>query len=111
MVKRTTKRKAGQVPLQLRAKVNSANKLFSEFTGHNGECFSVEKPDMPNVALVVGYLDGVMYETIRDGKTEKYLHRFKKKSRPLLCSSSDGKQLIVLGGAYDFTDRGIVDKK
>ena len=62
------------------------------------------------MVITVGYLDAVMYETVRDGKTEKYIHRFKKQARPLLCSSYDGTQLLILGGGYDFTDRGIVDK-
>ena len=51
-----------------------------------------------------------MYDTVRDGESEKYIHRFKKRSRPLLVSSSDGKSLHILGGEYEFTDRGIVDK-
>jgi hypothetical protein len=106
----TVKRKKNPVPPSRRLQVDAGMKLFSDFTGHDGKLFSVSKPNMPDVVLVVGYLDAVMYETIRDGETEKYIHKFKKQSRPLLCSSSDGKQLIVLGGGYDFTERGIVDK-
>ena len=65
---------------------------------------------VPQTALAIGELDGVMYTTRRDGKQEKYIHKFKKSSRPLLCASFDGKILVVLGGAYQFTKRGIVDK-
>ncbi len=101
--------KRNPVPPSVRLQVKQAEGLFADFTGHDGNLVSVQKPTIPNVMLVVGQCDGIMYTTIRDGKTEKYLHQFKKSSRPLLCSSSDGKSLYLLGGAYDFTDRGIVD--
>lgn len=58
----------------------------------------------------LGKVHFVGYSTIRDHEAEKYIHRFKAASRPLLFSSIDGKQLTMRGGAYDFTDRGIVDK-
>jgi hypothetical protein len=38
------------------------------------------------------------------------VHRFKKKSRPLLAASHDGTQLYILGGEYAFTDAGIIDR-
>lgn len=60
--------------------------------------------------LPVGELDGVLYTTVRDGQTEKYIHKFRKKSRPLLAASHDGKSLHILGGEYEFTERGIEDK-
>lgn len=43
-----------------------------------------------------------------DGKN--YIHKFRPGSRPLLAVSDDGKQLVLLKGNYQFTDRGIVDK-
>ena len=74
------------------------------------EFIETHKVSLPDVALLVGHLDGVMYTTVRDGKKEKYIHRFKLKSRPLLITSHDGTQLIILGGEYDFTELGIVDR-
>lgn len=103
-------RKKNPVPPSKQAQVNDGMQLFGAFTGHKGNLLSLKKPTIPNVMLVVGQCDGVMYTTVRDGKVEKYLHQFKESARPLLCSSSDGKQLFMLGGAYDFTDRGIVDR-
>ena len=61
--------------------------------------------------MLVGELDAVLYTTRRDGRLERYIHEFAKKSRPLLAASHDGKQLVLLGGAYDFTEAGIVDRK
>lgn len=61
------------------------------------------------VGLIIGECDGLLYTTERDGKIEKYIHRFKKSSRPLLVSSYDGSALYIVGGRYKFTERGIVD--
>lgn len=62
-----------------------------------------------DVGFKFGDCDGILYTTVRDGRTEKYIHTFKKNSRPILASSSDGKQIALIGGKYKFTDRGIVD--
>ena len=89
-----------------------AARLYTDFTGH--ERVNVQKvraPRRSRVMLAIGYVDGIMYSTVRDGRSEKYIHRFGRKSRPLLLSSPDGKQLYLLGGAYDFTERGIVDRR
>jgi hypothetical protein len=61
----------------------------------------------PKTGLVIGKLDGVLYTTVRDGKEEAYIHDFEKGSRPLLISSHDGESLHILGGDYEFTERGI----
>lgn len=98
------------VPLSRRAKVEHAAKLYENFSGHDAEeIISIDKPDMPDVMLRVGEIDGVMYSTVRDGVPEKYIHKFNKSCRPIFAVSHDGKQLFMLGGAYDFTERGIVD--
>jgi hypothetical protein len=60
--------------------------------------------------LVIGQLAGVLYDTKRDGVPEKYIHRFKRKSRPLLTVSADGTQLGIVGGQYQFTEAGIEDR-
>jgi hypothetical protein len=90
--------------------VRKAKKLFEDFTGHQaeeqGEIFV---PPIPESLVVVGPCDGILYETVRDGKKEKYIHTFKKTARPFLCSSPDGKQLLLVGGRYKFTETGIND--
>jgi hypothetical protein len=64
--------------------------------------------------LVVGELDEIGYRTRREGveggRMARYRHSFRKNSRPLLAVSSDGKQLHVVGGQYEFTDAGIEDR-
>lgn len=93
------------------SQIKSAADLYKRFTGHDAdEVVSIDKPTIPDALLVVGDIDGLMYTTVRDGKTERYIHEFKKNARPLFCVSHDGKQIFLLGGSYDFTERGIVDR-
>lgn len=93
------------------ARIQAAADLYTRFTGHDAdELVSVDKPEVPDVMLTVGDVDGILYTTVRDGVVEKYIHKFKKDCRPLFCVSHDGKQLFMLGGSYDFTERGIVDR-
>ena len=99
------------VPPSKRVQIQEAAALYADFSGHEPEIIgTLDKPDMPDVLIGIGEIDGVLYSTVRDGKLEKYIHKFTKKSRPLFAVSHDGKQLFMLGGAYTFTERGIVDK-
>jgi len=93
--------------------VNRAAKLIKDFSGHDARVFGkMSFPENPKIAIAIGQVLGISYETKRDGVMEKYYHRFTlKHSRPLLVSSPDGTQLFILGGEYDFTERGIVDRK
>ena len=83
--------------------------MFKDFRGELPGYMDKVRLPRPKVGLAIGELDGVLYTTVRDGKTEKYIHKFKRKSRPLLVSASDGSSLHIVGGKYEFTERGIVD--
>ena len=87
--------------------MNQASDLFKDFTGSDPESLKKVRIRNPKTGLVIGELDGVLYTTIRDGKTEKYKHDFKKGNRPHLVASHDGQSLHILGGDYEFTERGI----
>ena len=103
--------KKNPVPPSRTVQVREAVALYENFTGHEAEEIArLDKPVIPDVLMVIGELEGIMYSTVRDGEREKYMHQFKVSSRPLLCASPDGTQLFMLGGAYDFTERGIVDQ-
>lgn len=92
------------------AAVEQAAQKFRDFTGMEpGKILKVRQL-VPKTGLVIGKLDGVLYTTIRDGKRERYKHAFRDKSRPLLSVSSDGSQLIIVGGRYEFTEAGIEDR-
>jgi hypothetical protein len=94
-----------------RTQVERARDLYERFSGHNAvELGRVKIPPLPAVGVAIGEVDGILYSTIRDGVLEKYIHKFRKSDRPLFVVSPDGKVLYLLGGNYNFTERGIVDE-
>lgn len=86
-----------------------AVRLYEDFTGNRAT--RVSKVDMPDheTYLQVGNVDAILYSTNRGGKVERYKHDFRRKSRPLLIASPDGKELRLIRGSFVFTNRGIVD--
>lgn len=93
------------------ALVRKAASLYERFSGHEaveGERVQVEP--LPKVAVNIGVVDGILYTTVRDGVREKYIHKFHPSDKPLFVVSPEGKRLFMIGGRYDFTERGIVDK-
>lgn len=83
--------------------------LYESFSGQEAEVIGKANVEVSQVGVVIGTLDAVLYTTVRDGQTEKYVHHFRAKDKPLLVVSPDGSQMYILGGNYDFTERGIVD--
>lgn len=103
-------RAKSRAKLSQRADVKKAASLYERFSGHEAEVVGTVKiPNLPKVGVAIGKIAGIMYDTVRDGNAEKYIHKFKKKDAPTLVVSPDGKQLLLVGGHYDFTERGIVD--
>jgi len=97
-------------PAGVQADIARATKLFTSFRGAQPvEVRRVAIPPMPRAGLTVGELLGIMYRTERDGRVENYVHRFKKSARPILVAAPDGRPLLILGGEYRVTDRGIED--
>ena len=87
--------------------MEAARTLSRDFSGMEPDRLVRVRRRVPHVALAVGDLDFVGYTTVRDGRTEKYIHRFPKKRRPLLATSHDGASLEILGGDFQFTEAGI----
>jgi len=84
-----------------------ARKLFKGFNDVDAEHLDrIEIPDY-KVFMEIGDCTHIAY-LAKDGKN--YIHEFKQRSRPSLCTSHDGKVLLLVGGAFRFTDRGIVDR-
>ena len=109
-VKPETSRYKNPIGVGKEQRVKEAAEHYEAFHGeqpNNIDVFDVEPFD---VAYLLGHCDGVLYTTTRHGRKEKYIHEFKPRSRPLLAASYDGKELLVLGGAYEVTHRGIVDR-
>ena len=107
--KKSKSRRKNPVPLSRAAKIEDAMRRYKAFSGHDPK-FIDEYPLTKNdVMFKVGMCDGVLYTTVRDGKTEKYIHKFKSRARPILASKHDGSVIGFVGGDYSFTERGIVD--
>ena len=91
--------------------IQRAADLYQRFSGHEAEIVGrVNIRNLPKVGVAIGTIDGILYTTVRDGQTEKFIHQFKSKDKPMFVVSPDGKQLLMVGGNYDFTERGIVDE-
>jgi hypothetical protein len=96
---------------RINAQLDQAAKKLEDFSGHPVQHLESAYSRSPqSTGLIVGELDLVGYHARRDGKTERYGHHFKKNSRPLLAVTSDGKQLHIVGGQYEFTEAGIEDR-
>jgi hypothetical protein len=91
---------------------------FREKKAHNK--VAVVQMDVPTLCAIVGHVEAIEtngqghvtsidYRTTHGRKLTLYRHDFTQGSRPLLCVSPDGRQLLLLGGRYRFTHRGIVD--
>lgn len=92
-------------------KVRRAMRLFQRFRGTDPKFVDEYRVEQPDVLMEIGRCDGVLYTTYRDGVKEQYIHEFTGKSCPVLAASWDGKQIVLLGGNYNFTAEGIKDIK
>lgn len=109
--RKVTTARRNPAPVSVQRQIDQGLQLFKDFRGDEPQGIDrVKLPPQPKVLMMIGECSGVMYETIRDGEKETYLHRFKKSSRPALCCTPDGKTLYLIGGVYQVTDRGIVDR-
>lgn len=90
-------------------RVDQAAKLYEDFTG--GKADSYERVELPkvDVAISIGDIEAIAYNTVRDGKPQRYLHKFEKGARPRFAVSHDGKTILMFGGNFTFTERGITD--
>ena len=97
------------------ASLDEAAKKLEEFTGRPArDVIESEPRSTDKTGLVIGELDLIGYRQAREGidggRMTRFAHKFRKNSRPLLAVSTDGKQLHIVGGQYEFTDAGIEDR-
>jgi hypothetical protein len=96
--------------MSLNKAIGKAVRLYESFREAKPRKVGAVKVAVPRAVAVMGYVEAIDYRTTHGGKTELYRHDFAPGSRPLLAVSADGKQLLLLGGRYQFTEQGIVDK-
>lgn len=95
--------------------LDEAAQKLEEFTGRPaGDVIESAPRSKDKTGLVIGELDLIGYRQAREGidggRMTRFAHKFRKNSRPLLAVSTDGKQLHIVGGQYEFTDAGIEDR-
>ena len=94
-----------------RQKIKQAARLFTDFTGMEGEVVDQhEMPPVDDVMVVIGICEAIAYRTTLDVETASYQHEFSPSARPALAVSHDGRRLYLLAGAYRFTAHGIEDR-
>lgn len=111
---RAGRRARGAISRASSADLRQAARLYERFSGEPGAEFArlplrTVGDGEQRVAVAVGTLDGLLYTTVRDGKIEKYIHKFNVKDKPLFAVSPDGRAIYIIGGRFRFTERGIVD--
>lgn len=107
----TRARRSNPVPASsVEQQVFDAGKRYKRFTGMDPDLVEwIEIPEFHALACI-GEIDALEYTTVRDGVEERYRHSFKTKARPLFGVTPDGQTIVILGGGFTFTERGIVDK-
>lgn len=90
--------------------IKRAIALYESFREKRPKKISSVSVRVPHAVAVIGHVDTIDYTTTHGEKVTSYRHPFAPGSRPLLCVSGDGRQLMLLGGRYKFTERGIVDR-
>ena len=91
------------------AEVERAMVAFENFTGAEVTHLDTFEVSPVRAAWAMGPVVSLSYMATRDGNTYEFVHKFKEHCRPLLAASQDGNQLLILGGGYSITERGIVD--
>lgn len=107
-------RKKGQVTARIlpsdKKTLDAIIKRWFNFTGHAPDRLEVvPAPKRHSAVYQLGQLRAVEYECVKDGKLMAFRHQFKKSARPALAVTPDGQQLVILGGGFQVTERGIVD--
>ena len=71
--RRKSRPKSNPVPLAKSVALNRAAKLYEDFTGHEAEELGYfDTGKAPEIAVVIGELEAVIYNTVRDGVSERY---------------------------------------
>jgi hypothetical protein len=98
-------------PPALGVQARRAAALYQRFTKQKAEPFGyVDMPAAPKAAAIMGYCDAIEYTTQREGTMQLFRHKFHRKDAPLLCVGPTGAPILMVGGVYRWTDRGIVDR-
>lgn len=90
--------------------VRAAVELYRKFREREPERIRGIELKVPKMLMSIGRLNFVGYTTTHGKETVLYKHVFDPVAEPLLTASADGRQLFIIGGRYNFTEDGIVDR-
>lgn len=83
--------------------------LYKRFRERAPERAKVVRIALPETAFVLGHVESINYVSTLGSRAVRFKHTFAPGSRPLLAAGSRRNQLILVGGRYRVTERGIVD--
>lgn len=89
--------------------VRRTAKLFRGFRMRDPRSVTDVRVDLPTAVITMGPIRGIAYEMPRGRRHVLYWHEFAKGSEPTLTAGPDRCGIVVIGGNYRVTDRGIVD--
>ena len=92
------------------AELRRARRLFRDFREKEPGRVLAVPINVPRVVAKIGRIHRLEYFTEHGVKRVLYGHTFRRRSAPDFMVSSDGRQLLLIGGRFVFTWRGIVDK-
>lgn len=98
-------------PRVSRRELARAARLYQGFRERDVGRITRARLEDPRVAVHIGKLRALEYETTHGEKATLYRHDFAAWARPELLVSPNGRQLLILPGNYSFTARGIVDRR
>lgn len=87
-----------------------AVELYQRFHGLKPERIDTVKMQLPRMLMRVGPVPFMYYLAPWKGRMTLFKHTFAKHAQPLLAATHDGRALYLVGGEYDFTRDGIVDR-
>lgn len=89
--------------------VRRTAKLFRGFRLRGPRSVEGVQFDLPTAVITMGDVRGIAYEMPRGGRHVLYWHEFAKGSEPTITAGPDRCGLVLIGGNYRVTERGIVD--
>jgi hypothetical protein len=93
-----------------RAELEKAYRLYEDFREDRPRRARAVRITLPKAAMLMGTVTAIEYDTSHGGKMVPYRHVFAIGSRPFLAAGTTGKnRLLLYGGRYHVTERGIVD--
>lgn len=91
------------------ADVRRARRLYQGFREAPPQRATLVRRRLSRALAQIGLCEFVGYATTHGGELKLYIHEFAPGSRPGLYASGRRGELMIVGGRFTVTDRGITD--